>query len=168
MRQRSTMTVTAGLLVLATLAVASWLRGTGATEDAQAANQRHMRFAVVVRDAEGTIEPPDFGAAPSVGQQATEDAPVYRDGTKVGDAEIVYTITRIAGEDVAGIIECSVELPEGSLFFNGSFHFGDLATGAVLPVLGGTGRYAGYTGTVTGTVSGDGTRSKLDFDLRKP
>jgi hypothetical protein len=76
------------------------------------------------------------------------------------------TITRVADDDVAAMIECSVELPEGNLLFNGSAHFADLGTGAVLPVAGGTGRYAGASGVVTMVAAADGSSTALTFKIR--
>jgi len=74
------------------------------------------RFTVVSQDSEGTFTPADFFTSPPVqNAQASIDAPIYRSGQKVGQAETIVTITRVAGDDVAAMIECSVELPEGNI-----------------------------------------------------
>ncbi len=131
------------------------------------ARDNHERFTVIAQDSEGTITPADFGTNPSPNQQAALDAPVYREGVKVGLAETLITLTRVTDEDHAAIIECSVELPKGNILFNGSFHFGDLATGASVPVVGGTGSYSGFVGTVTMTVAPDNSYTTLAFDIEK-
>lgn len=131
-----------------------------------ASNPKHQRITVVAQDSEATFVPADFGQTPAPNQRATEDAPVYRDGHAVGLAETA--LTRVAGDDVAGLIECSVELPEGNILFAGSFHFADLGSGATVPVVGGAGSYAGYTGTVTMVTSGGAGQATLSFDLIKP
>jgi hypothetical protein len=124
-------------------------------------------FTVVSQDSEGTFTPADFFASPPVqNAQASIDAPIYRSGQKVGQAETIVTITRVAGDDVAAMVECSVELPEGNILFNGSAHFADLGTGAELPVVGGTGRYAGAAGVVSMVAAADGTSTELSFEIR--
>lgn len=133
-----------------------------------ASNAKRQHFTVVAQDSEATFVPADFGQAPEPNQRATEDAPVYRDGHAVGLAETALTLTRVAGDDVAGLIDCSVELPEGNILFAGSFHFANLGSGATVPVVGGTGSYAGYTGTVTMVVAADASQTTLTFDLAKP
>jgi hypothetical protein len=65
------------------------------------------------------------------------------------------------------MLECSVELPEGNIFFNGSVHGADVmnGTGAVVPVVGGTGRYAGAEGTVSAVEGRDGASKVMTFDI---
>ena len=155
-------------LVVAAIAAAllvGTLLGPGVSA---ASSPKHQRITVVAQDSEATFAPADFGQAPEPNQRATEDAPVYRDGHAVGIAETALTLTRVAGDDVAGLIECSVELPEGNILFAGSFHFADLGSGATVPVVGGTAGYAGYTGTVTMVASADASQTTLSFDLIKP
>lgn len=124
---------------------------------------------VTINETEATLTPPDFFTsdfAPNT--QASEDAPVYRDGEPVGSAQTLITITRVDGDDIAAIIECSIELPEGNLFFNGSAHFADIGTGVDLPVVGGTGEYERYAGAVTMVGSEDGSETTLTFHVRRP
>jgi len=147
------------------LAVVASLATFAATSPASAAKRD---LVVVINEAEATVTPADFFSNLAPNQQASEDAPVYRDGEPVGLAETLITITRVEGDDIAALIECSIELPEGNLFFNGSAHFADLGTGVDLPVVGGTGEYERYTGVVTLVGSEDGTETTLTFHLRKP
>ena len=128
---------------------------------------RHV-FTVVAQDSAASVTPPDFMDRLSQNLQAAEDEPVYRDGKKAGLAETIITVTRADGDDFAAIIACSIELPNGNILFNGSAHLADLGTGATLPVVGGTGTYAGARGTVTMTVAADGTSTTLDFDFSTP
>lgn len=127
-----------------------------------------MAFTVTIDETQATITPADFGQAPPAGQLATEDAPVYREGEKVGLAETTLAVTRVDGDDVAVLITCSVELPEGNLLFSGSFHLAAMMNGAQLPVVGGTGQYAGAIGTVMLTAAEDGTSTTLEFDIHQP
>lgn len=127
--------------------------------------QEGGRFSVVVQDSEATIVPAGLFAELAPNVQGIEDAPVYRDGERVGQAATIVTFVRTDQADVIGIIECSVELPEGDLFFNGSFHLADMAQGAVVPVVGGTGEYAGSVGTVTMKTGDDGRATILEFDI---
>jgi hypothetical protein len=123
---------------------------------------------VVSQDAQGSVTPGDFFASPPVqNAQASIDAPVTRGGDTVRIAETVVTITR-AGDDPTAMIECSVELPAGIVFFNGAAHLADVGTGAVVPVTGGTGQYAGASGTVTmiGAADGSSTTLKFTFDTK--
>ncbi len=145
------------------VAVAALLTGA-----ASASGPGKKDLAVVVRDAEASVSPSDFfTATPKQNAHGTEDAPVYRRAEKVGLAETVYTVTRVAGDDVAIMVECSVELPEGNLVFNGTAHMADVATGATVPLVGGTGAYAGAIGTVTMIGAPDGSSTTLKFHLSK-
>ena len=132
-------------------------------------NKHHGNsFTVLVRDADATVTPADFfTSTPVSNAQATEDAPVYNeDGSEqIGLAETVYTITRVAGTDVDVMVECSVELPDGNILFNGTAHLADVTTGADIPVVGGTGAYARAAGVVTATGASDGSTTTLDFDI---
>lgn len=125
----------------------------------------HHVFTVVAQDSQATVTPPDFMDRLSQNLQAAEDEPVYRDGRKVGLAETVITVTRAEGDDFAAIITCSIELPEGSILFDGSAHLASLGSGAALPVVGGTGAYAGARGVVTMIAAEDGTQTTLNFDF---
>jgi len=132
---------------------------------APAADPQRQSFTVVVQDSEAAVSPADFLDHLTQGAQEAEDAPLYRDGKKIGLAETIVIVTRVAGDDVAGLIACSVELPEGNLLFHGSAHLAGLATGAALPVVGGTGTYRGARGTVTLIAAEDGTHTTLNFDI---
>jgi hypothetical protein len=142
--------------------------GTPAAAWASKGHHHHHNntFTVVVRDADAAVAPADFfTAAPQPNAQATEDAPVYDGNEKIGLAETVYTITRVAGDDVDVMVECSVELPDGNLLFNGTTHLADVTSGTAFPVVGGTGAYARARGVVTATGAADGSTTTLDFDI---
>ncbi len=130
---------------------------------AGAANPHHHRFTVVAHNDEGTITPADFFDDLVQNSRASVDAPVYRNGEQVGATETILTVTR-GGDDPTLIIECSVELPDGNVLFNGSFHLTDVADGAGVPVVGGTGRYTGARGILLLTVT-DPARPVLAFDF---
>ncbi|MGH3468324.1 MAG: hypothetical protein ACRDQF_11395 [Thermocrispum sp.] len=83
-----------------------------ATGASSAASPHHQVFTLVLQETEATLTPADFFSNLEPNAQAAEDAPVYRGGSKVGLAETVLTVTRAEGEDVAVMIECSIELPE--------------------------------------------------------
>jgi hypothetical protein len=134
---------------------------------AQSLPEPSMTFTLTIDETQAVFGPEGFGEAFAPGQVGTEDAPVARDGETVGLALTSLTITHVEGDDVAGLIDCSIELPEGSIVFNGSFHFGDMASGVDIPVVGGTGDYASAIGTVTLTGSEDGTTTTLDFDIHQ-
>lgn len=155
----------AGLIASLIAVAAVVLVAAGQTGSASAAPPK-FKFTVVSHDAQGTVTPGDFFATPPVqNAQASVDAPVSRNGATVGLAETIITITRVSGDDVAAMIECSVELPGGIVFFNGSAHFADLGTGATLPVTGGTGQYAGASGVVTLVAAADGSTTDLRFNF---
>lgn len=130
-----------------------------------AADRNHRTFTLVAQESEATLTPADAFNAPAQNAQASEDAPVYRNGKKVGLAETVITFTRVAGDDVVAMIERSIELPEGNLLFNGSAHLADLAKGAAVPVVGGTKAYNEAAGTVIMVASEDGSKTTLKFDI---
>lgn len=130
---------------------------------AGAANPHHHRFIVVAHNDKGTITPADFFDNLVQNSRASVDAPVYLDSEAVGAAETVLTVTR-GGDDPTLIIECSVELPDGNVLFNGSFHLADVADGASVPVVGGTGRYTGARGILVLTLT-DAARPALAFEF---
>lgn len=143
--------------------VASFVVTVGIQGSSASSSSHKFAFTVVAQDSEATFTPSDFfSTPPAQNDQVSIDAPVYRSGSKVGLAETIVTITRV-GDDTAGIIECSVELPEGNILFNGSLHLADLGTGATIPVVGGTGRYAGASGVVTMVGAADGSSTDLKF-----
>jgi hypothetical protein len=141
-------------------AVSAAILGTSTASTAK--TQRH--FTVVTHDSQGTITPPNFGSNPKQNQQASEDAPAYIGGKKVGRAETIITVTRVAPKDLEATIECTVELPKGKILFNGSFNFNRIGKGVKVPVVGGTGAYKGTSGTVEAQ-STNPARTKLTFSL---
>lgn len=154
-------TIIASLIAVAALVLVA----AGQSGSASAAPHKYV-FTVVGQDAQGTVTPGDFFTAPPVqNAQASVDVPMSRNGTNVGLAETIITITRVSGDDVVAMIECSVELPGGIVFFNGAAHLADLGTGATLPVVGGTGEYAGASGVVTLVAAADGSTTDLRFNF---
>jgi hypothetical protein len=142
------------------IAASAFALGTSSASTGK--SQRH--FTVVTHDSQGTITPPDFGSAPEQNQQASEDAPAFLHGKKVGRAETIITVTRVAPKDLEATIECTVELPKGNILFNGSFNFNRIGKGVTIPVVGGTGAYRRASGTVVAQ-STNPARTKLTFSL---
>jgi hypothetical protein len=149
--------------VAAAIAAPTLFLGTSAAST----SRHHQHFTAVSHDALGSITPPDFGANPVQNQQAAEDAPLTRGGRTVGRTETVVTVTRVSAHDVEGMVECTVKLPGGTIFFNGAVDVTHLATGVTVPVVGGTGAYEGAAGTVV--MEAPTTAStKLTFDFTTP
>lgn len=156
--------ITLSLATLGALAVA--LAFTAGLPGSASAESHKHTFTVVVQETEATLTPADFFATPpEQNAQASEDAPVYRNGRKVGLAETIITFTRVTDDDVAAMIECSVELPGGNLLFSGSVHLADLGAGAAVPVVRGTGKYTHASGVVTLVAAADGSSTDLRFDF---
>jgi hypothetical protein len=70
------------------------------------------------------------------------------DESVVGDSVMEATVVRShhGGQPFTIILDCTVRLSEGDLAFHGAIQTDEFG---VLPVVGGTGAYAGATGTVT-------------------
>jgi hypothetical protein len=155
--------------VAAAIAVAALLIGTSSASSAH--HERHL--SAVIKNARGTITPADFGTAPKQDQQAAEDAPVVRNGHKVGRSETLMTITRVSPRDLEADIEGTVELPHGKILIDGAFNVAHIDEGAAVPVVGGTGRYKGTAGAAVlkapasslTKISFDLVRTKISFDL---
>lgn len=132
---------------------------------AGASNPRDHRVTLVAHNDEGQMTPSDFFANLTQNAQASIDAPIYHNGVAAGMAETILTVTRRAGDDIALMVECSIELADGNIFFNGSAHVAELVGGgAAIPVIGGTGRYSGARGTVVLTATNH-DRPVLVFDF---
>ena len=75
------------------------------------------------------------------------------DETPVGTAIVEATIVRShgGGHDVTFVLDVTAQLADGDLLFHGGLRGSELETqtGAVLPVIGGTGAFVGANGTVT-------------------
>jgi hypothetical protein len=127
-----------------------------------------MSLTVLVEDSKATVTPADFFSNPAVGETGVEVAPVSVDGKEVGTAHTVIIGTVVTDKDVVGILTCSVELAGGDLLFEGSFHVSQMMSGEVLPVIGGTGDYAGAIGTATLTATADGASTQVVFDIHQP
>jgi hypothetical protein len=127
-----------------------------------------MSLTVVVEDSKATVTPADFFSNPAVGETGIEVAPVSVGGKEVGTAHTVVIATVVGQDDTVGILTCSVELPGGDLLFEGSFHVAAMMAGEALPVIGGTGDYAGAIGIATLTPTGDGSATNVVFDIHQP
>ena len=103
------------------------------------------------------------------GDQLVEESPVVdAGGQTLGKALTTAAIISGTGmTDFEAVVDCTVELAEGHLVFHGGFASKDLAAGAPVPVVGGTGQYAGATGTVMMIAPTD-KKTELKFDLALP
>ncbi len=91
-------------------------------------------------------------------------------GEEIGTAVTRVQIISPAGNnDVAFILDCTVELGDGGLVFTGAERLSHLETEVSYAVAGGTGSFAGASGQVTGAharVNGQ-PASRLTFELAK-
>jgi hypothetical protein len=103
------------------------------------------------------------------GDQLIEHAPVT-DKSGIALGQSVTAVSIVAGksmEEATGLVTCTIQLAGGDLLFVGAVEMKELAEGADLPVVGGTGDYAGASGTVK-MQSPDMEHTNLDFVLRLP
>lgn len=98
------------------------------------------------------------------------DAVVDGSGSEIGTALTrVQVIAATSGDDLAFILDCTVELATGNLVFTGAERFSHLATETAFALAGGTGEYGGVEGQVRGapaTVDGAPV-TELTFELAK-
>lgn len=91
-------------------------------------------------------------------------------GEEIGTAVTrVQLIAPVGEEDVAFILDCTVELDDGRLVFSGAEQLSRLESRVRYAVVGGSGRYAGARGQVTGEpalVDGQ-PASRLTFELAR-
>jgi hypothetical protein len=76
--------------------------------------------------------------------------PMYNrsNGDKIGkDVSRFVLVKRIGKRNGLGIVDVTANLPGGKLTVYGSFKFSAFRTGAAFAVTGGTGKYAGASGT---------------------
>ncbi len=108
---------------------------------------------------------------PTAGDYAVESQPLLdpTDGSDVGRSLTQLTIVRPVskGQDFEIVLNSTLRLPEGDLALSGGLRFSELFAGASVPVVGGTGAFAGARGTVAfaaGTVAGqDGFVLSIDI-----
>jgi hypothetical protein len=117
-----------------------------------------------------TFEIVDLGKAgfgPS--DELIEENPLTSSGGKtLGNAYTVVTMT--SGKSMAdakGLIDCSINLAAGRILFNGYVSLADLGKGITVPVIGGTGAYAGAGGSVR-MQAPDDKHTNMTFDLLLP
>jgi copper chaperone CopZ len=105
------------------------------------------------------------------GDQLVEEAPVTdSSGTSIGDSNTVFSITSgKAIESAHGLLDCSINLAGGKILFNGYLPIDKLSkdTPIAVPVIGGTGVYAG-AGGVANMTKPDDKHTKVAFDLLIP
>jgi hypothetical protein len=131
--------------------------------------KRHIAVAIDEKHAT-VLEVVDLGKTGfGAGDQVLEEAPVVdTSNTTVGDSFTAYTVTSGKKlEEAKGLIDCSINLKAGTILFNGYVPFASLKTGYTVPVIGGTGSYAGAGGTVRMLSPKEG-RTNLTFDLLIP
>lgn len=82
------------------------------------------------------------------------DPVLNADGEEIGIADTRVQILAAAGDDdLSFILDCTIELDSGRLVFSGAERFSRIESETIFAVIGGTGRYAGAEGDVTGTPS---------------
>lgn len=93
-----------------------------------------------------------------------------RPGRSVTHVQVIRATRRDGNVvDLLGIINCTIDLGDDELHFTGAVKLSEVfGEGAVVPVVGGTGAYAGTGGTVTIQASevGDAGGSLLSFELK--
>jgi hypothetical protein len=158
--------------VLSFAAVAIVLAGIagGCAQTSKAdATTKHLSI-VGIDEKATTLEQVDLGK-PGFGpaDELIEEAPIQDSaGTTIGKSYTVITIT--SGKsltDAVGLIDCSINLNGGVIVFNGQLAMKDMGTGVTVPVVGGTGSYAGAGGTVR-MQAPDNKKTNMTFDLLIP
>ena len=142
-----------------------------------AAGARANSFAVSVFDRDGPLTRfVDAGARGfSVNDALYERHGAYdpNTGELIGDLVTHVNILRPLGkkgENALGILDCTVEAPNGDLTFYGAVRLSEFGPGVTLPVTGGTGDYWGARGTVTiklGKLQGH-SGAFVTFDITTP
>jgi hypothetical protein len=143
----------------------------GACAQTSNADVTRRRVNVVVSDEKAAtlelVDGGDEGFGP--GDQLVEQAPLIdSSGKTVGQS--YTTVAMVRGGDLSdahGLIDCHIVLSGGTILFNGAVSTKDLGTGVTLPVIGGTGTYAGAGGSVRMVAPND-KRTNLTFDLLIP
>jgi hypothetical protein len=144
----------------------------GACAQTSNADVSRKHLSLVGQDAKATtfdlvdLGKPGFGAT----DQLIEENPLTNSaGKTVGSAYTVFTITSgKSPADGKGLIDCSINLAGGRILFNGFVDLAKLGKGGeIVPVVGGTGAYAGTGGTVRMT-SPDPKHTNMSFDLLIP
>jgi hypothetical protein len=105
---------------------------------------------------------------PSIGDTQVFLDDVRRKGRTVGSSAGSCTIVALSESRLSGACATTLTLPQGSLTVQGAFDEDPAAgpTGFVWAVTGGTGRYMGATGEVTGTFRPGTDMVDLDIRLR--
>lgn len=143
----------------------------GACAQTSRADVTTKRLSIVGQDAKATtFEMVDLGKAGfGPADQLIEQNPVTTSaGKALGTAYTVITMT--SGKDLPsakGLIDCHIVLSGGSILFNGAVEMAKLGTGMTIPVIGGTGRYAGAGGSVRMSAPDD-KHTNMTFDLLIP
>jgi hypothetical protein len=118
----------------------------------------------------------EFQRLPAAGDRFSFKSGLYRwagvkRGARIGRDEGICTFTHVSPDpstfSADGLCTASAFLPAGQIHVQGFVHFSDGPTRLTLPVIGGTGRYAGVRGylKVRDLGSGDSNNSNLEFHL---
>jgi hypothetical protein len=140
------------LLVLGVLAVSV---GTGAFASSSSVSRTMTLVAVDIPKSEVHVDAGAKGDSP--GDAVFFRETILRDGRKAGGSEIMCVVV---GRD-AGRCSGTLRLQGGTLEASGGTHFGGRFS---LPVVGGTGRYAGARGELT-VVAVSEKRSRYEIEL---
>lgn len=150
------------VLVLApVLAVGLIAAGCGSSDD-DSGNSQTLDFVSIDNGANINIDNGDPGG--STGDAFTINEDLQQDGSSVGTS--LGQCTAIGGKDQQGLSFCQVNLTtdSGTIAAQGSFDFEADKT-ADFVVIGGTGDYAGASGTATVDISGNGKETPITVDL---
>jgi hypothetical protein len=143
----------------------------GACAQTSSADVSTKRLSLVGEDAKATtFELVDLGKSGfGPADQLIEENPLSdTTGKAIGSAYTVVTMTSgKSPADAKGLIDCSINLAGGRILFNGFVDMAELGTGVTVPVVGGTGAYAGAGGTVR-MKAPDAKRTNMTFDLLIP
>ena len=143
----------------------------GACAKTSKADVTARRLSVVAVDEKATtLEQLDLGKTGfGPGDQLVEEAPIQDgSGKDLGKSYTIMTMTSGKSlNDAMGLIDCSINLADGVILFNGHFSLKDLGAGITIPVIGGTGAYAGAGGTVKMQAS-DMKKTNMTFELLIP
>jgi len=143
----------------------------GACTQTSNADVTTKRLSIVGQDGQATtFEMVDLGKEGfGPADQLIEENPVTTSGgKKLGTAYTLVTMT--SGKDLPsakGLIDCHIVLSGGTILFNGSVVMAKLGDGVTLPVIGGTGAYAGAGGTVR-MQAPDDKHTNMSFSLLIP
>ena len=155
----------ASLAVILTVAVAS----------ASAISQPQTFSVLEVDESDASVSLGfDFQRLPKPGDRFGFKSGLYKRagrtrGARIGHDEGLCTFTRASADQqnfsADGLCTASAFLPGGQIHVQGFVHFADGPTRFDIPVIGGTGTYAGVRGFLRVRDLGNGDNSNLEFHL---